>query len=285
DRTADKRFGNKVDPGERRVSRLNRQRRGDWLWWERQHVTDRDVLGQNQSEARGSAVAGRIGSVKRAKVIARPTDRIEDRLARCQESEPIGPSVIVRTAIGILSSQMQPVRGAVRGARAPLVRAVLADEHPSVQGMIVWREPDGVTIPVPPREGLDRIRRIRGLKLGTQDRAVADAFVHRAVEGFHRRTWTLDAERGIAARFLSSAGIEHVLAQHDVLTWNVLLVRAVAVVATDDAAIGRRPLRPVDPFVVERELLGRMVTRWQSHNERGDRSKLRVDDHYAGAVV
>src|SRR5437588_5184373 len=151
--------------------------------------------------------------------------------------------------------------------------------------MIFRREPNGIAVAIPPREGLDRIRRIRGLEPGTQDRPIADTFVGRAVEGFHGRTWARHAEGRVAACSDSPARVEHVLAQHDILTWDVLLVRAAAIVATDDAAVGRRSLRPIDPLFVECELFRWMITRWQSRDERGDLSGLRVDDHNAGAVI
>src|SRR5438132_8320318 len=52
-------------------------------------------------------------------------------------------------------------------------------------------------------------------------------------------------------------GVEGVLAQHNVLTRDVLLVLATAVVVADDTGIGRRPLGPVDPAVFEGNLLRR----------------------------
>src|SRR5262249_42729313 len=42
-----KRVRHEVDPSERGVGRLERQRRADWLRGECKHVTDRDILGQN----------------------------------------------------------------------------------------------------------------------------------------------------------------------------------------------------------------------------------------------
>ena len=55
----------------------------------------------------------------------------------------------------------------------------------------------------------------------------------------HDGPWALHAEGRVAARHLPAAGVEHVIAQLDVLARNVLLVRAAAVIATDDAAVGR----------------------------------------------
>ena len=93
------------------------------------------------------------------------------------------------------------------------------------------------------------------------------------------------AEGGIPARHHSATRVEDVLAEHDVLTGNVLLVLSAAVVSADDAAVGRRPLRPVDPPVLEGELLGRMVAGRQRGDERRDPSGERIDGDDAGAVV
>src|SRR5207237_2177441 len=128
-------------------------------------------------------------------------------------------------------------------------------------------------------------RRIRGLEPGTQDRPIADTFVGRAVEGFHGRTWTRHAEGRVAACSDPPARVEHVLAQHDILTWDVLLVRAAAIVATDDAAVGRRSLRPIDPLFVECELFRLMFIRCQFSDELGDVSGLRIYDLNKDAVI
>ena len=72
---------------------------------------------------------------------------------------------------------------------------------------------------------------------------------------FYRRPFALRAELRVAARHHPATRIEHVLAQHDVLARNVWLTRAAAVVAADDAAVGGRALRPVDPIILERQLL------------------------------
>src|SRR5262249_48610667 len=92
-----------------------------------------------------------------AEIIAGSADRVEHRLARRQEPIPIRPSVIVRSAISVLFGQLQRIRGVVGGACTALVRAVLADEQASSQGMIVWREANGVAVPIAPREGLNAV--------------------------------------------------------------------------------------------------------------------------------
>ena len=72
----------------------------------------------------------------------------------------------------------------------------------------------------------------------------------------------------------------------DVLARDIGLVLAAAIVEPDDAAVGRRALRPVDPPVSsECELLGRVVTGRQVGDKRGDRPGRRVHDTDARTVV
>ena len=63
------------------------------------------------------------------------------------------------------------------------------------------------------------------------------------------------------------------------------MVRAAAVIATDDAAVGRRALRPVDPVAIKRQLLRRVIARWQASNERRDLPGIWIHGHNARAVV
>src|SRR5690242_16624536 len=77
-------------------------------------------------------------------------------------------------------------------------------------------------------------------------------------ERWYRPSGICHAEGGIAAREHPVARAEDVIAQLDVLARNVWLVCPTAVVSPDDAAVRRRPLRPIDPAVpVEGQLLGR----------------------------
>src|SRR5260221_4792495 len=101
----------------------------------------------------------------------------------------------------------------------------------------------------------------------------------------HGRPGALRTEGRVAAGHDAFAGIEHIVAQDDVLAGYVLLILAVAVIETDHAAVGCGSLRPVDPPVVESELLGRMVPGRQIGDERGYRAVLGVDGHDPGAVV
>src|SRR4029077_14305048 len=73
-------------------------------------------------------------------------------------------------------------------------------------------------------------------------------------------------EWGIAAGQRSVAGIEDVLAQGDVLAWNIGLTSGRA----HDPAVRRGSGAPIDPSVLERQLAGR-ATR-QSAKERGERA-------------
>src|SRR5439155_15711930 len=92
-------------------------------------------------------------------------------------------------------------------------------------------------------------------------------------------------EGRVAAGQNTATRVEEVGTQRDVLARDILLVGAVAVVTTDHAGVGRRPLGPVDPAVFEGDLLRRVVSRGQTADERGDVPGLGIDDHDARAVV
>src|SRR6516162_2878617 len=153
--------------------------------------------------------------------------------------------------------------------------------------MVVRRETNGVGVPITPREGLDRVCRI--IQTRSEDSAVADALSNlsreRVEEGLYDSPRVLRVERGVATRKLSAARSEHVVAQGDVLARDIGLVLTTAIVETDDAAVGGRSLRPVDPPAFECELLGRMVTRWQVGDERCDLPGHVVHDCDTRAVV
>ena len=127
--------------------------------------------------------------------------------------------------------------------------------------------------------GFELLSRARKIEPSHMPRAVAPS------KAGHRGAWALHAERRVAARLHPATRIEHVVAQHDVLARNVWLVRAAAVIATDDAAVGRRALRPVDPVAVKRQLLRRVIARWQTCNERRDLPGHWIHGHNARAVV
>src|SRR2546421_12223356 len=52
------------------------------------------------------------------------------------------------------------VRRVLGRPRAPFVFTVFGHEQPAPQGVVVWREPNAVRVPVPPRDGLDRVLRV-----------------------------------------------------------------------------------------------------------------------------
>src|SRR5438046_7518244 len=74
-------------------------------------------------------------------------------------------------------------------------------------------------------------------------------------------------------------------AQRNVLTRDVMLIGATAVVATHNPRVGRRSLRPVDPAVFEGDLLRRVAAGRQSADERGNLPGLGIDGHDARAAV
>src|SRR5438270_469559 len=108
--------------------------------------------------------------------------------------------------------------------------------------MLVGREAYRVAIPVAPREGLDRILRMCRVEWSAQDGTIANTQVRRAFKRLNRRAGALRTEGGVAARLHAASRVEHVVAQHDVLTRNVLLILAAAIIATHYAAVGRREL-------------------------------------------
>src|SRR5947207_957995 len=77
-------------------------------------------------------------------------------------------------------------------------------------------------------------------------------------ECFDHLPAVVNAMRRVSARHMV-ARVEPVLAQHDVLTRDIRLVRATAVVVAGHAGVGRRPLGPVDPPVAEGDLFGRVI--------------------------
>src|SRR5439155_9517829 len=129
------------------VRRLEGQRRRDRLGW-----TFEDWLHGPVFRKDSCAVW--------EQVIARTTERVEDRLRGLQEAEPVGPPVVIRATVGVLLGKVQSVRGIVRRPRAPLVLAVLCHEQPAPQRMVRGRESDAVRVAIAPGERLDRGLRV-----------------------------------------------------------------------------------------------------------------------------
>src|SRR5437899_12776223 len=136
--------------------------------------------------------------------------------------------------------------------------------------MVVRREPNAVRVPVPPRNGLDGGLRVCAVDFRSQDGAVADSSPGRALERRHGRARPGDAMGRVPAGLVAITGVKRVLAQRNFLTRDILLIRASAVVVTDYAGVGSRPLRPVDPAVFEGDLLRWVVARRQASDEWDD---------------
>src|SRR5439155_7695879 len=155
-------------------------------------------------------------------------------------------------AVGILLREVEAVRGVVGGPRAPLVFTVLGHEQSALQGMVTRREANAVGVTVPPREGLDIVLRIPRVERRSQDGAVAHPGMRRPRVGGDDPSGVLDAKWRVPARLDPTAGVEHIVAELDVLTRDIVLVRAAAVVAADHARLGlgqRATWAPVTAFV------------------------------------
>src|ERR1700761_5037309 len=111
----------------------------------------------------------------------------------------------------------------VRWPGTALVRAILTNQQIAFQHMMTRREAERVAVAIAPRVRLDRrIRELR-VKPGAQDRSVADTMVASTGESLHGPTGILGVKGRVAAGFHPPAGIEHVIAEHDILAWDVLL--------------------------------------------------------------
>src|ERR1041385_5112508 len=77
-----------------------------------------------------------------------------------------------------------------------------------------------------------------------------------------------EAARDVAV----ASGDPRVLTERDLLAGDLVLVAAAAVVVPGDARVRRRALRPVDPVVLDEDLLGRVVAGGQASHHRSDRS-------------
>src|SRR5262249_60699308 len=118
----------------------------------------------------------------------------------------------------------------------------LAGALPTRRRVVLRVNEDRGSIRIAPRARLDRFLRMCRVELGAQDRAIANPAVHGAFKGFHGCAWTRRSEGRITTGFHPTSGVEYIVAQHDILARDILLVRATAIIATDDAAVGGRPL-------------------------------------------
>src|SRR5438552_68020 len=83
--------------------------------------------------------------------------------------------------------------------------------------MIVGCEADGVTVPIPPRVWLYRLPGTRRVEPRAQDSTIANSMMVRTLERLHGRSGALHAEGGVPAGLFPTAGVKHVVAQHNVL--------------------------------------------------------------------
>src|SRR5262249_8712072 len=137
-----------------------------------------------------------------------------------------------------------------------------------------------------------RLDNVRIVKQGAQCGSVTNALpglcrVLRVRECRDRDPLSLHPERHIAARCYkgTEARREYVLTERDVLTGNVRLVLATIIVEADVPAIGGRALRPIDPAIFERELLGWMIAGRQTGDKRRNDPGIQVDGNDARAAV
>src|SRR5262249_21177865 len=193
-------------------------------------------------------------------------------------------------AVLILLGELQPIGGIVGRPRAPLVFAVLGDEQPTLQWMIVGCETDTVRVPVSPRERLDRGLPILGVELCSQVGPVTDARSCRRFEGGDDLSGALDAMRRVpAGRNQCAKGRndrrEYIVAEHDVLTGDVLLAEPAPVVIADHTRVGRRSLRPVDMITLKGDLLVWVVSGGETRDEGGHEPAVRIHRDDGRAVV
>src|SRR6266478_8823271 len=81
--------------------------------------------------------------------------------------------------------------------------------------MIVGCEADGVTVPIPPRVWLYRLPGTRRVEPRAQDSTIANSMMVRTLERLHGRSGALHAEGGVPAGLFPTAGVKHVVAQHN----------------------------------------------------------------------
>src|SRR5207249_11259103 len=112
------------------------------------------------------------------------------------------------------------------------------------------------------------------------DRARADARARSALVRRHVRPRPSDTVRRVATAAMATGGGKGVLAEHDSLARNLLLVGPAYVIVAHHARVGRRALRPIDPAVLELQQLGRVVTGGQPGDAWRDRAVAEDKDHY-----
>src|SRR5262249_23599495 len=124
-------------------------------------------------------LGGLLGSGAQ-RILPGPAARIERRLAGRQEAVAVRPAVVVRSAVRVLLGQVQRIRRVVGRPRTPLVCAIFPYEQPAVQGVNRRGKPNGISVPVPPRDRLDRGLRTRHVEPRAPDGAGTDPRAGRA---------------------------------------------------------------------------------------------------------
>src|SRR5919202_3552950 len=76
---------------------------------------------------------------------------------------------------------------------------------------------------------------------------------------------------------MTIAGRPHVVAERYVLASDVVLVATRAVVMAGHARVRRRTLRPVQPLVLDDDVLGGVIARRQIWDQRLDRARVRIN--------
>ena len=210
----------------------------------------------------------RLPDEKRRIVVPGTAHRIEHRLRRIEEAEAVGPAVPFGTAVLVLPRDADAVRRIVGRPGAALVLAVLGVHQLALQRVIGRRKADPVRVAEAPRHRLDVFCGSLALPSFARRMAPSQMPLPVAPSKAGRATPGRCTPNGrIAARIFAAARVKDVLAERDVLAGDVVLVHAAAVVAPDDAGVGRRALRPVDPVVLDVDLLGRMIAGGQPRDE------------------
>src|SRR5207247_4606556 len=98
--------------GDREVGRLDGERGLGWLGWVVEDAAARDVSRRDRHAAGGGVEDRHCWWI--AKIVTRSAGRIEHRLRRVQEAEPIRPAVVIRAAVVVLPGEVETVRRVLR---------------------------------------------------------------------------------------------------------------------------------------------------------------------------
>src|SRR3954466_10095245 len=217
-------------------------------------------------------------------VVRRAALRVKHRLAGVEEAEAVGPAMPFRRAVRILPGNAQPIGRIIGGPRAAFVFAVLRIHQLAFERVVSWRETDPVRVAEAPRHRFDGVLRVGDLR--AQDRSRAHAPAGSVLERPYHRAWTRHPVIGVTARHVAIAhSAPGVLRQGYLLACDFVLVTATAVVMPCNTGVRRRALRPVEPAVLDEELLRGMVTRRQAADHGRDGVRCQIDPHYARGVV